>query len=113
MDPAWVTAVTAFATLVGIVFVWAIRQAFKFTARLTRFVDDYYGEPATKTSSGTPGVMQRLQKLEVTMNSVSTQVHLNSGQSLKDAVVRTESEISQVRSDIKKLSDKVTKMGGS
>ena len=112
MDPAWVTASIALATLIGGIAIWAGRWVWKVTSRTTRFMDDYFGEPAGPGRAARPGVMERLANLEMVIGDVSTQVHLNSGHSMRDTVQSTEQIVREMRSDLADLHSAVERLGG-
>jgi hypothetical protein len=61
--------------------------------RVGNFLDDWDGEPAREGVPARPGVMMRLETLEYDVASISHEVHLNSGQSIKDIAQRTEQKV--------------------
>ena len=85
--------VTTFFTTLGIVTAGllglgaVLRPVYKktkaFTEWLDRFMRDWEGTPAEPGRDGTPGVMERLNRLDGELKH-------NGGSSLKDAVARTE-----------------------
>ena len=104
MNPAWVTALIALITLVGAVGVWAARHAWRLTSRLIRFLDEYSGDPGiVGVRPARPGVMQRLVALEAGIRDIHDQVHLNSGHSMRDTVVRTEQMVAQLQTTVDDL----------
>jgi hypothetical protein len=95
VNPAWVTAVIALATLVFGILVWLSRHAWRLFSKISDFLEDWNGRPETPARKRVPGAMERLAKLEegmVNQNSVidaiKHEVTLNSGGSLKDTVTQ-------------------------
>lgn len=112
MDPAWIVAATATATVLVGFFGWILRKIFRGLRLLVRFTDDYFGEPASPGRAARPGVMSRLDKLEKVQNDISMQVHLNGGGSMKDSVVRTEKTVDDLKAHVVRLAEKVDKLSG-
>ena len=112
MDPAWIVAAVALATLIAGFFGWILRKIFRALRLLVRFTDDYFGEPAGSGRPARPGVKTRLEKLEKHATEISAQVHLNSGTSLRDSVQRTELGMEDLKRSLAILSQKVEKLTG-
>jgi hypothetical protein len=68
-------------------FVWPMMRSIR------NFLSGWEGEPARPGVEARPGVMERLQVIEFDVKAIKHEVHLNSGQSIKDTVVRTEGKI--------------------
>jgi hypothetical protein len=105
MDPGWVLALIALITTVTGLVVWLFRTGFKFMMRVKEFLDDYFGEPATHSHPERPGVMMRL-------DSIEHQVHLNSGETLKDAVMRIEQGVGNLRGEVASVKTTVDGIAG-
>lgn len=96
MDPAWIVALVSLSTLVSGCLVWVIRWGWRVAVRITRFLDDYFGEPARAGVPATPGVMARLQNLEQSLNHVRDEMKPNGGNSMRDAINQVSSRIEQL-----------------
>jgi len=59
------------------------------------------------------GVLERLGKVQDNIIGISQQVHLNSGQSMKDVVTRTEAAVADVKQDLLNLSNSIRGGGGT
>jgi hypothetical protein len=97
MDPGWVTAAVALATVLAAVVAWFGRWLWRIAARTSRFMDDYYGEPAMPGRPERPGVMARLENLEHLVSGVAHEVHLNSGGSMRDEVQRIGRDVTELQ----------------
>jgi hypothetical protein len=97
VDPAWVTAAVALVCAVCGLVAWAGRWAWRILRRTTRFLDDYFGEPAHDGLAARPGVMTRLQTVEHIITEVHGQVFPNGGTSLRDLVHQTATDVSALR----------------
>jgi hypothetical protein len=98
MDPAWLTAATALAAAVAGLAAWAIRWTWRVLTRITRFLDDYFGEPARDGVPARPGVMSRLQAVEESLAHVVAETRPNHGNSLRDVVAQTAQDVADMRS---------------
>lgn len=103
MDPGWVTAAIALATVLVAVLAWMARWAWKLGRKAWQFIADWEGIPAMHGRPARPGVIERLEKLEATTIGISEQVHLNSGHSLKDVVIRTEVAVGELKQSVDAL----------
>lgn len=107
MDPAWIVAIVAAATAAIGVLLWMGRGMWRTFRRTDQFLEDWNG---TKQSPGHPrqhGVMERLADLEagqsvliekahagelrldhqdLVLETIRSEVTLDHGQSMKDAV---------------------------
>ena len=100
LNPAWVTAALALVVAVAGCIAWALRWGWRILTRTTRFLDDFFGEPARKGVPERPGVMSRLQSLTDEVTKVRAQVIPNGGSSLRDAVDRVSSDLKLVAEDL-------------
>jgi hypothetical protein len=114
VDPQWISAAVALATFMFIVIGWIIRKVWKGVSALMHFIDDYNGEAAAPGRPERPGVMQRLSRvedsnarLEKITSEISSQVHLNSGASLRDSVQRTEMTVRELQTSVKIISEQI------
>jgi hypothetical protein len=114
VDPAWVSAAAALATALVLLTGWMVKRLWQFFTKLTHFLDDYNGEPAdpAQGKDERPGVMLRLQRLEVTAKETSVQVHINSGTTLRDAVQRTEANVEKLQETVNSIQEEVRKISG-
>lgn len=99
MDPAWLVAAVTLMSVLGGVILWAGRWAWRLGNRIIRFLDDYLGEPARSGVPERPGVMARMARFEQLLGHVLAETQPNHGTSLRDAVNRVESEVTQARTD--------------
>ncbi len=97
MDPAWLTALTALAVAVGGLLIWALRHAWRVLRRVTRFLDDYAGEPARDGMPAKPGFMARLASVEQILTRVLAETQPNHGTSLRDVVHRTADDVAEMK----------------
>lgn len=107
MNAAWVAAVAA-AIGVLIAIGWKpVRWAWRTLVRLTEFLDDYFGHPARPGVEARPGVMVRLQSIEKIATEVRHETQLNGGNSLRDTVQRTASDVAGVKADVADLRQRI------
>lgn len=110
MDPGWIAAGLALATAVVTVVTWASRRVMTATRRFWMFIDDWSGEPSSPGHAAQAGVMERLMNMETIVSGISHEVHLNSGQSVKDVVTRTEAAVADLQVDVTDLRTQVTEL---
>ena len=82
---------------------WGVRLALKVAKRATHFMDDFFGEAARPGVPAKPGLVERLTLLESQSQEILHEVTLNSGQSIKDVVNRTESAVSDLAYQMRRL----------
>jgi len=99
VDPAWITALTALATVVIGILGWAVRHAWRVLRRVTRFLDDYAGEPARDGMPAKPGFMARLASAEEQIGRVLAETQPNHGTSLRDVVHKAAADIAEIKAD--------------
>ena len=99
MDPAWITTVVALAVAAAGCFGWIISHAWRVLRRVTRFLDDYAGEPARDGLPARPGFMARLASAETLIGKVLAETQPNHGTSLRDVVHKTAEDITEIKSD--------------
>lgn len=107
MDPAWITALVALAVAVGTLLTWGVRIVWKLTSKVVRFLDDYNGQPEHDGIPGRPGVMARLSKLESMVGEVVEETRPNGGDSMRDVLHRTSSDVLHLRKDMARLKTQV------
>lgn len=105
MDPGWVTAAVALATVFVTVAAWIVRYAWRLIKRFLSFINDWDGTPSQHNRDRVPGVMERLSNVESNVALISDQVHYNGGKSLKDVVVRTEIAVSEIQKTLQLRED--------
>lgn len=110
MNPAWVAALAALAGVLLGVLTWWARVLWHGFRRADQFLEDWNGVSADKGHQARPGVMERLARLENRVNDVQSQVHLNSGHSLRDVVTRTEDAVGQLQGQVRELKEAVDAM---
>ena len=93
MNPAWVAAIAALAGVLLGVLGWLVRQLWRAFRTIEEFREDWKGVPADDNHVARPGVLQRMKALEAIVKDVQSQVHLNSGHTLRDVVTRTEAAV--------------------
>ena len=108
MDPAWIVAACALATIIVGLVAWLARGAWHIAKEFLEFSSEWKGTPDSHGRPGRPGVLDRLSKLEGTTEEISRQVHLNSGQSMKDVVTRTEETANRTEAAVATLQKSVS-----
>jgi hypothetical protein len=103
MDPQWIAAGVAAATVVAGVAAWCARWAWRILMRTTRFLDDYFGEPARPGVAERPGVMARIGAVEKSVAKVLAETQPNDGHSMRDLMQRTAHDVSDVKTDLAAL----------
>lgn len=99
MDPAWLTALTALVVAVLTGGAVTGRVAWRGIRRISRFLDDYTGEPAAGGNAARPGFMARLAAVEEGLAHVVAETTPNGGKTIKDLVTRAASDITEIRAD--------------
>jgi hypothetical protein len=112
MDPGWVTAGIAFATVVIGLVGWGFRWLWRTGQRVTHFMDDYFGEAARPGHKARLGSLERLENLENITENILHEVKLNSGQSIKDVVNRTEAAVTVMQGQIESIARQVQNLPG-
>ena len=100
LDPAWITAFLSLTLAVTGCIAWGLRWGWRALSRVTRFLDDFMGEPARAGVAERPGVMARLQSLTEEVTQIRAQVIPNGGSSLRDAVDRVSADLAAVAADL-------------
>lgn len=99
MDPQWITALIAFATLVAAFTAFSVRWAWHILRGTQSFLDDWKGEDARPGVPARPGVMERLQTVEFIVTEVRGQVFPNGSSSLRDVVGRIEADVAHIKAE--------------
>jgi hypothetical protein len=110
VNPLWVAAVGSFAGVLAGIVVWIGRRFWRAFKRYDQFMEDWNGVDGDPGHPGRPGVMQRLVQLEHSMMDVQSQVHLNSGHSLRDEVQRTEAAVTGLTGKVDTLQSSVDEL---
>jgi hypothetical protein len=110
VDPGWIVAAISLVTFSFGLLTFLARWAWKTSRRISQFLDDYFGKPAAPGHQAEPGVMERLGNLEVLGRDISHEVHLNSGRSIKDTVMRTEQAVTDLSQQVGSLSQQVARL---
>jgi hypothetical protein len=84
-----VSASIALTTVLSGFLIWGFRKVVHMFIRVTRFLDDFMGEPAREGVPARPGIMSRMQKVEEIATEVHHQVYPNGGTSMSDTVTKT------------------------
>lgn len=100
LDPAWWTAVAALLTVCGGLLLWMFRHLWRMVRRITRFLDDFFGEPAREGLPAKPGVMARLASVETIAQKVAAEMTVDHGGSMRDAVNATAADVTMMKADI-------------
>lgn len=100
LDPAWWTALAALATVCGGLLLWLFRHLWRVLRRITRFLDDFFGEPAREGLPAKPGVMARLASVETIAEKVAAEMTVNHGGSMRDAVNAMGADVTSMQADI-------------
>ncbi len=104
MNPGWLTALTALAGAVIGFAGWGARHLWHITRRTSHFLDDYFGEPATRDGlPARPGVMARLAFHEKLLEKLVAETQPNGGSSLHDVMARTERAVDEIRDEQAKM----------
>lgn len=100
VDTTQVAAVLAFVAGVGssaaVFWVRVVKPARTLIARAEEFWEDWSGVPDRPGVTGRPGVMLRLAGMEARQTAVEHELRTNGGDSLRDAVKRTETAVSRI-----------------
>jgi hypothetical protein len=103
VDPAWVAALAALSGVVLGLVGYAVRGTWRAFRRGDQFLEDWNGIRADGGHEGRAGVMERLSRLEHNMADVQSQVHLNSGHSMRDEVQRIEAAVDLLDVKVEKM----------
>jgi hypothetical protein len=107
VSAAWTAAIATVAAVALTVLGWAGRWVWRIMMRTSRFMDDYFGEPARPGVAERPGVMARLQRVEKIATDVRAETRPNGGHSLRDVVHRTAADVQDVKADVAALKGRV------
>lgn len=78
---------------------WGLRHAWRILRQVTHFLDAFFGEPARDGLPARPGVMARLGSLEDLVAHVVAETKPDHGQSLRDVVARTATDVATIKVD--------------
>jgi hypothetical protein len=99
VDPSWITALTALGMAVAGCLGWCARQAWRAARRVSRFLDDYNGQPEHDGMPAQPGFMARLASVEKSLAHVVQETSPNHGKSIRDIVIRTASDVADIKDE--------------
>jgi hypothetical protein len=99
MDPAWLTALVALVVAVFGFLAWGARWAWRILRSVSRFLDDYAGQPARDGMAARPGFMARLSSAEEALAHVVAETKPNHGTSLRDVVHQTAQDVASIKKD--------------
>lgn len=68
----------------------------KLWKTVVHFLDDYFGEEERPGFEGRPGLQERLRLMEENMEAIAYEMKPNSGSSIKDAINRIESRLTEL-----------------
>lgn len=102
-----VTLIAALWTMLKDVIGPHARRKKEYQGKLHQMVDDWVGEPARPGFGSIPGVAERVQHLEADVTLIKHEVQFNSGTSIKDAVTRTNSIVTDLKPQVEELKHKV------
>jgi hypothetical protein len=100
VNAAWVGALAALLGVMLVMLGWVSRAALRAYKKVDQFLEDWNGVPTDPGHEGRPGVMARMVVLEHGMADVQSQVHVNSGSSLRDVVMRTEGAVAELKTEV-------------
>lgn len=103
VNPAWILALCALAGVVTGIAAWFGRVSWRWIRRGDQFLEDWNGVTGDSGHEARPGVMARLTRLEQQMNDVQVQMHVNSGHTLRDAVMRIETTTARLEESLNEL----------
>lgn len=95
-------AIAASITAITVIAI-GIKKTLIFVKKTVNFFDEWIG------TEDTPGVVKRLEQIEVDLRSVHKEVTYNSGTSLKDAVRRIEEYQGENHKRIVSIEDYLTR----
>jgi hypothetical protein len=97
VSAAWFSALTALTVAVCGLAAWGLRWAWRILRQTSRFLDDFFGEPARDGLPATPGVMARLGSLEGLVAHVVAETKPDHGKTLRDVIGRIETDVAGIK----------------
>lgn len=94
MDLAALAGIAGGAVVVGGALIGSGRWVARRVRGLGEFLEDWKGVPARPGFPARPGVPARLEQIERRVAGIETELHPNSGSTLRDAVTRIEGCVS-------------------
>jgi len=99
LNPEWIGAITAVAALAATFAAWVVRGVWRIFGRTSRFLDDYFGEPARPGVLARPGVMARLTAVEDMTRTIRAETQPNGGSSMRDAIHGIAGDVADVKDE--------------
>ncbi|MGA5819741.1 hypothetical protein ACPC54_18010 [Kitasatospora sp. NPDC094028] len=87
---------SAVGSAVAAALAWVGRWARRLTRTMDQFAEDWQGTAARPGVPERPGMMQRVGDLETVVADIKHELHPNSGLSLRDAVNRIETKLTDL-----------------
>jgi hypothetical protein len=103
VNPAWIAAIVALTGIVVTGIGWLARQLWRAFQTIEEFREDWKGVAADSNHAARPGVLQRMNVLELTVADIQGQVHMNSGHSMRDEVQRIEATVESIQETVDEL----------
>jgi len=98
----------------GIAFAFGVLfSIWKFSIAWNDFMRDWKGDSHNDGRAATPGVIARLEKLEVGLRTVKAEVKPNGGKSIKDVVNRIETRLEEGNEKFNSLDRRIDRIEGT
>lgn len=98
----------------GIAFAFGVLfSIWKFSIAWNDFMRDWKGDSHKDGRAATPGVIARLEKLEVGLRTVKAEVKPNGGKSIKDVVNRIETRLEEGNEKFNSLDRRIDRIEGT
>ena len=98
----------------GIAFAFGVLfSIWKFSIAWNDFMRDWKGDSHKDGRAATPGVIARLEKLEVGLRTVKAEVKPNGGKSIKDVVNRIETRLEEGNEKFNSLDRRIGRIEGT
>ena len=111
MNPAWVAALTGVTVAAVGALGWAGRWAWRLLRGTARFLDEWGGQAAHSGLDATPGIAARLTALEKLAAKLVHETQPNDGNSLRDLVFRTATDVAEIKDEQGRLREQIERRG--